>query len=89
MSGKYIDFGTTEGALPPGPNLCSSKGEGIAWDPRDNTCYPLYGVAVVIADTVASYQAGFETFNANVHMSKTQRPYVSCEQIEGPMVRMA
>lgn len=83
--GKYLsgDSGVTYGFG--SPNDACGGGAAKAWDVNSQACFAIYGVAITIDDTVASYQAGFEVCNFNWHMMDTRAAVVTVAQLAGPL----
>lgn len=84
MSGKYVDGGKSPGSFGPGSKKCPDK-QATAWDEITKACFAIFGVGIVIGDTSASVQAGFEVCNFNFHSSGTARPAVNPLQLKGPV----
>lgn len=81
--GKYVDGGYSPPTFAPGPKNCPDT-QATAWDNITKACFPMFGYAIVIGDTNASIQAGFEVCNANFHMDGSSRPVVNPLQLSGP-----
>lgn len=82
--GKYIDAGYSPGTFGPGEVVCDNA-RATAWDAWSEQCFPIFGLGIIIGDTTAPIQAGFEIFNLNVHMDGTQRPVVNPLQLAAPI----
>ena len=83
--GKYIDAGYSPGTFGPGEVVCGNT-RATAWDAWSEQCFPIFGLGIVIGDTIASTQGGFEVCNLNFHMDGTQRPVVNPMQLTGPIL---
>ena len=82
--GKYITAATAGSSFGPGSAQCSG-GPAQAFDEIDQACFKVFGTGIVIGDTSASIQGGFEVFNFNIHNDGTQCACVSNVQLEGPV----
>jgi hypothetical protein len=85
MSGTWVDGGSSPYSFPPSAANCG-EGKATAWDSIDETCYRIFGVGIVIGDTLASIHGGFEVCNFNFHMSDTRPAVVAVAQLNGPVV---
>jgi hypothetical protein len=80
--GLYVNGGYSPPTFGPMEKKCD-MGSAYAFDFWTGTCLPVFGLGIVIGDTSASIQGGFEVCNLNFHMDGTQRPVVNPLQLAG------
>lgn len=83
--GKYVSGGKAGASFGPGSASCPEQ-QATAYDEIDPACWQVFGSRIVIGDTSASVQGGFEVFNFNIHNDGTQRAVPTYAALEGPVV---
>ena len=83
-AGKY-EFGDSPVTYGFGVDKCG-EGAATAYDMNSGACYAIYGVAITIAPTAASWQGLFEVCNFNWHMMDTRTATVTVAQLPGPVL---
>lgn len=83
MAGKYLEIQSPPTYGFGKPNYSCGGGQATAWDVNSQACFAIYGVAITISKTAASWQGGFEVCNFNWHMMDTRSATVTVAQLPG------